>query len=73
MLAELAKAQASALESSEWVGKSFADEARAMHHGDCEQRSIHGEATGADAAALIAEGIGVAPLPFPVAPPEELN
>ena len=34
---------------------------------------IHGQATLAEAQALIDEGVQVAPLPFPVAPPEKLN
>mgnify|MGYP003343903689 CR=1 FL=1 len=50
-----------------------ADEARAMHAGDTEEATIHGQATREEAAALVAEGVPVAPLPFPVAAPDELN
>ena len=50
-----------------------ADEARAIHHGDSDKRSIHGEATPAEAARLTEEGIEVMPLPFPVTPPEKRN
>ena len=34
---------------------------------------IHGQATPEEAQALIEEGIEVAPLPFPVAPPGKAN
>lgn len=73
MLAELAAAQAKALEGSEWVGGSFAKRARAMHAGEEAHASIHGQATIAEAKALSDEGVPVAPLPLPVTPPEQLN
>lgn len=70
MLAALAKMQAKLLEGSEHVGKRFADEARAIHDGDAPERPIHGQATRAEAKALIEEGVPVAPLPLPVVPPD---
>lgn len=70
MLAALAQAQAKALEGSEHVGTRFADEARAIHDGDAEERPIHGQATREEAKALIEDGIPVAPLPLPILPPE---
>ncbi len=51
-------------EHSEYVGMSFAREARAMHEGDAPARSIHGEAKIEDARRLIEDGVPVAPLPF---------
>ncbi|MBN8849707.1 MULTISPECIES: DUF1178 family protein [unclassified Sphingomonas] len=72
-LEALAAAQAKALEGSQWVGARFAEEARSMHLGEREHSSIHGQATPAEAKALVEEGIPVAPLPFPVRPPETLN
>ncbi len=69
----LAKAQAKALEESKWVGESFADESRAMHYGEKDLEAIHGKATLKEAKELLDEGIGVAPLPFPFAEPDELN
>jgi hypothetical protein len=72
-LAGLAKAQAEALKNSTWVGDKFADETRKMHYGERDVALIHGQATLAEAKALIEEGVPVAPLPFPVAPPEKLN
>ncbi|MGN6499579.1 MAG: DUF1178 family protein [Tsuneonella sp.] len=69
----LAEAQAKALKESTWVGARFADETRAMHYGERDHATIHGQATIEEAKGLIDEGIPVSPLPFPVAPPEELN
>lgn len=69
----LAAAQAKALEKSEWVGRAFADRARAMHAGETDHAPIHGEATIGEAKALAEEGVTIAPLPFPVVPPEALN
>lgn len=70
---ELAKAQAQALTNSTWVGGDFANQARAMHVGEQDQATIHGQATPAEAKALVEEGVPVAPLPFPVVPPERSN
>ena len=50
-------------ENAEYVGDRFPDEARAMHHGDAEERQIYGEATIEDARDLIEEGVPVTPLP----------
>lgn len=51
-------------DNSEYVGLSFAAEARAMHEGDSPERSIWGEAQAGDARRLIEDGVPVAPLPF---------
>lgn len=72
-LEKLAKAQKEALAKSKWVGKDFADQSRAMHYGEREEAPIHGQATLEEARDLIDDGVPVAPLPFPVAPPDELN
>ncbi len=50
--------------NSDYVGMSFAAEARAMHEGEKPERAIHGEAKLEDAKKLIEDGIPVAPLPF---------
>ena len=71
--AELAKAQAKALEKSEYVGSKFAEEARSMHYGEKDAAPIHGHATRKEAEDLVDEGVAVAPLIVPVSPPEELN
>ena len=50
--------------NSEYVGKNFAASARDMHDGAAPEKSIYGEATAAEARALLADGIPVLPLPF---------
>lgn len=69
----LAKAQEKALQSSTWVGKDFAEQSRKMHYGETDHTAIHGQASIEEAQALVEEGVPVASLPFPVAPPDELN
>jgi hypothetical protein len=54
------------MKNSEDVGKGFVEEARKMHYGETEERSIHGEADMEEARALLDEGIDV--LPIPVVP-----
>lgn len=49
---------------AEHVGDRFADEARAIHHGDADDRPIYGEATAEDSQALKEEGIAVTPIPW---------
>jgi hypothetical protein len=72
-LGKLAAMQAEALKSSTWVGGDFPERSRAMHYGEREAQAIHGQATPDEARALVEEGVTVAPLVFPVAPPDELN
>lgn len=72
-LSQLAEAQAKALEDSTWVGDKFAEQSRAMHYGERDAEAIHGRATPREAKELLEEGVPVAPLHFPVAPPGELN
>jgi hypothetical protein len=57
----------------DYVGDTFAREARAIHEGKSEERGIYGEASPKEVTALIEDGVRVAPLP--PAPPkkEELN
>ena len=78
MLMAIAKAQAEALPQSRWVGRRFAEEARALHRagqddGDGPPQPIHGQATREEAEALAEEGIAVMPLLVPVVPPEQRN
>lgn len=49
--------------NTEDVGERFADQARAMHHGDMDARSIRGRTSPEVALELMEEGIGVLPLP----------
>lgn len=60
----LAKLKAEVEANSDYVGNSFAKEARAMHLGEAPERAIYGEAKIEEAKSLIEDGIPVAPLPF---------
>jgi hypothetical protein len=73
MAAALAAAQAEALPRSTWVGDQFAARARAMHDGDEDHALIHGQATRAEAEALVDDGVAILPLLVPVIPPELQN
>ncbi|WP_068084253.1 DUF1178 family protein [Novosphingobium rosa] len=73
MLQAVAALQAEAIKSSRWVGDGFAKDARAMHYGEKESAPIHGRASAEDVQEMLEEGIGIAPLLIPVAPPEEIN
>ena len=68
MLAALARAQSEAVAKSEYVGSRFAEEARAMHYGEQEHRSIYGETGAGEAKELREEGVAAFPLLFPVRP-----
>jgi len=61
--AQLLKAMRQVLAHTEDVGERFADQARAMHHGEAEQRNIRGRTSPEVAMELIEEGIEVMPLP----------
>jgi len=50
-------------QNAENVGRKFPEEARKMHYGDIEHRSIYGEASPKDAKELADEGIEFHPLP----------
>lgn len=73
MMQALATMQAEALKTSRFVGDSFVEDARAMHYGERDAETIHGQATIAEAKALLEEGISVMPLPFPVVAPKQAN
>src|SRR6516164_4618061 len=51
------------VKNAENVGQRFPEEARKMHYGEKEHRSIYGTASPDDAKALHEEGIEFAPLP----------
>ena len=59
--------------ATEDMGARFAEEARRMHYGEVEARSIRGQATAREAAELLEEGIDVIPLPMLAAVKETLQ
>lgn len=74
-MAMAAKVKEHIRENFDYVGDSFADEARAIHDGVSEDRPIWGEATPEQAREMAEEGLPVAPLPAELAPtpPKKLN
>src|SRR5262249_39275069 len=58
------------VKNADCVGQRFPEEARKMHYGEAEQRSIYGEASPEQAKELHEEGIEFHPLPTL---PEERN
>ena len=65
--ADFLKALRHLVANTEDVGRRFAEEARRMHYGDIEARSIRGRASAREAVELLEEGIDVMPLPMPAA------
>ena len=61
--ARIAALRAKVESTSTYVGPRFAAEARAIHAAESD-RSVYGEASGAEVRGLIEDGIAVAPLPF---------
>ena len=51
------------VKNADYVGQKFPEEARKMHYGEIEHRSIYGEAAPDEAKALHEEGIEFHPLP----------
>ena len=51
------------VKNADYVGPKFPEEARRMHYGEVEHRSIYGEASPEDAQSLHEEGIEFHPLP----------
>ena len=60
-------------ENFDYVGDTFAREARAIHDGTSEERGIYGEATPAEVKGLLQDGVPVAPLPPPAPKKSEVN
>lgn len=73
LIAEIAAKQAEMLPQSRWVGRDFADAARAMHEGRAAEDLIHGQASPEEAEALRDDGIAAMPLLVPIVPPDLAN
>ncbi|WP_341895650.1 DUF1178 family protein [Ferrovibrio terrae] len=50
--------------NADYVGDQFAEEARKIHYGEVDKRSIYGEATKEEAKELVEEGVEVAMIPW---------
>lgn len=73
VVAEIAAKQAEMLPQSRWVGRDFADAARAMHEGRVAEDLIHGQASPEEAQGLRDDGIAAMPLLVPIVPPDAVN
>ena len=62
--AVLQRIRAEVEQKCDYVGNRFAEEARAMHAGESERRSIYGQTTPEQAEALADEGIDIARIPW---------
>jgi hypothetical protein len=63
MMEAMGQVRRHVLETFDYVGDRFADEARAIHEGRSDDRGIYGEASPKEVGELIQEGVQVAPLP----------
>ncbi|MDO8325132.1 MAG: DUF1178 family protein [Phenylobacterium sp.] len=63
MMQAMAEVRQHVEDNFDYVGDTFADEARAIHAGKSENRGIYGEATPAEVRDLKEEGVNIAPLP----------
>jgi hypothetical protein len=64
----LKKARDHVARNFDYVGESFADEARSMYYGETDSRPIWGETTAEESEALREEGVPAAPLPRALTP-----
>jgi hypothetical protein len=63
MMEAMARVRAHVEDTFDYVGDTFAREARAIHEGKSEDRGIYGEATPAEVKGLVEDGVPVAALP----------
>lgn len=73
MMAAMGEVRRHVEDNFDYVGDTFAREARDIHNGKTEERGIYGEATPPEVKALVEDGIKVAPLPPKPMPKEKLN
>ena len=73
MMQAMSQVRAHVEENFDYVGDSFASEARAIHEGRSEERGIYGQATPQEVKALVEDGVPVAPLPPKPPEPSEIN
>ncbi len=69
MMDAMSRVRAHVEENFDYVGDSFAREAREIHEGRSEDRGIYGEATPKEIKSLVEDGVNIAPLP--PAPPKK--
>ena len=73
MLEAAREVRAHVEQNFDYVGDSFAREARAIHEGKTEKREIYGEASPAEVKKLKDDGVPCAPLPAAPPDPAKVN
>lgn len=73
MMEALGRLRSHVEENFDYMGDSFAKEARAIHEGRSEERGIYGEASPKEVRGLVEDGIPVASLPPPRPKKSEIN
>ena len=73
MMEAVGKVRRHVEDNFDYVGDTFAKEARAIHDGKSEERGIYGEATPKEVKALVEDGVKIAPLPPKPPADDELN
>ena len=73
MMEAMAQVRRHVEDNFDYVGDTFAREARAIHEGKSENRGIYGEATPTEVKGLVDDGVPVAPLPPEPAKKTEVN
>ena len=64
LIAVLQRMRAEVEKNCDYVGPSFAEEARKIHRGETEERGIYGETTPEEAETLAEEGIEIHSIPW---------
>lgn len=64
LVALLQRMRAEVEKNCDYVGRDFAEQARRIHDGESDARGIYGEATHAEAEALVEDGIDISRLPW---------
>lgn len=73
MMAAMAQVRQHVEDNFDYVGDTFAAEARAIHDGKSEERGIYGEATPAEVRKLVDDGVPVAAMPGEPVKKPQLN
>jgi hypothetical protein len=73
MMEAMARVRAHVEDTFDYVGDTFAREARDIHEGKSEDRGIYGEATPAEVKGLVEDGVPVAALPPPAPKKTDVN
>jgi hypothetical protein len=73
MMDAMGKVRKHVEDNFDYVGDTFAKEARAIHDGKSEERGIYGEASPKEVKSLVEDGVKIAPLPPKPPTKEEIN